>query len=495
MQLSDGLELTAGTVVDGKYRIERVLGEGGMGVVVRAVNLRLGSPVALKFVQPRVLDNPIVVERFTREASAAARLTSEHVARVLDVGSLPGGAPYMVLEYLDGETLSDALERIGPMPVGDACSYLMQACDALSEAHSLGIVHRDLKLANLFLAARPNGKTVLKVLDFGILKLVGDAASSSDQELTRTSQVLGTPSYMAPEQLQSSRSVDARADIWSCGVCLFRLLADKLPFQADNIASLAVEVMTRDAPDLLALRPDVGPGLAAVVRRCLQRDPEGRFKTAAELSAALAPYATASSTISSSSSSSSSSQDASGVPSITRPLRLPTPLAATQPVTQSVSVLPPAPPAPPGAVREPLTHAGFGQTKVISIPPPSTRRWTGIAIIALVLGAGGLATGLVIMRRAPPNIPSAAASASPISSTTAVPATASPSEAPSTAPPAAESASATSTTSTSTSTSRAAASARGATKKPGGRRPSTTAGSPASDPSRPATPDVMPDER
>ncbi len=290
LSLSNG-SLAPGTVIDDKFRIEKVLGEGAVGVVVRALHLKLGTPVALKFLLPRMLGDAVVVERFAREARAAARLTSEHVARVLDVGNVPnGGAPYMVMEYLSGETLSDAMKRRRTIPVGESCSYMMQVCDALTEAHSLGIIHRDLKPANLFLATRPNGKTVVKVLDFGISKM-DDLTGTEDSELTMASSILGTPLYMSPEQISSSRTVDGRADLWSCGIVLHRMLSGIVPFDAGSLVELGAKLIKEKPARLDQLRADIPTELANIVLKCLERDVTRRWQSASDLANALSRFA------------------------------------------------------------------------------------------------------------------------------------------------------------------------------------------------------------
>ncbi|HEV7558639.1 MAG TPA: serine/threonine-protein kinase, partial [Kofleriaceae bacterium] len=224
-----------GSVFAGKYRVERILGQGGMGVVVQATHLQLNQPVAIKFLLPEVMRNEQVVQRFLREAQAAVRLRSEHVARVLDVGALDNGAPYMVLEYLDGMDLS-ALAR-HQLTIGQIVDLMLQACEGLAEAHAMGIVHRDIKPANFFITRGTDGVQLLKVLDFGISKAMQDP--STDNNLTATSMVMGTPAYMSPEQIKSARSVDLRSDIWSLGVVLYELFQGVQPFQADTFGLMA----------------------------------------------------------------------------------------------------------------------------------------------------------------------------------------------------------------------------------------------------------------
>src|SRR5262249_29408438 len=203
----------AGDVLAGKYRVERVLGRGGMGVVVQAMHVQLEQRVAIKFLLPQTVSNPDAVTRFAREARAASKIQGEHVARVLDVGTLESGAPFMVMEYLEGQDLSQLLESRGLLHVDEAIDYILQACEALAEAHAAGIVHRDLKPANMYLTKRADGSPIVKVLDFGISKVI--AKDSSDASMTRTSALMGSPVYMSPEQMKATRNVDARADIWA----------------------------------------------------------------------------------------------------------------------------------------------------------------------------------------------------------------------------------------------------------------------------------------
>jgi len=274
-----------GTVLAGKYRVDRVLGQGGMGVVVQAMHLQLHQPVAMKFLLPEVLTDPQVVQRFLREAQAVARLKSEHIARVIDVGSLDDGAPYMVLEYLDGSDLADFSRQ--QLTIGQIVDLMMQACEALAEAHSIGIVHRDIKPANFFITRRSDGSRLLKVLDFGISKLQQTALEGN---LTATSTVMGTPSYMSPEQMKSTRDVDNRSDIWALGVVLYELLEGVPPFVAETFGAMVIKVATEPLPPLSGRLPH---GLAEVVYRCLEKDPARRFQNVAELAHVLAPYAQA----------------------------------------------------------------------------------------------------------------------------------------------------------------------------------------------------------
>jgi serine/threonine-protein kinase len=259
-----------------KYKVEHVLGEGGMGIVVLAKHLELGTRVALKVLRGR--GNAGDDARFLREAQAVARLESEHVARVLDIARFDDGAPFLVMEYLRGEDLARRLRDHGPIPVADAVGYLLEACEAIAEAHALGIVHRDLKPSNLFSTQRRDGTRLVKVLDFGISKMTRPLEDApGDVSLTGATAVIGSASYMSPEQLRNSKSVDARTDIWAIGVVLHELVSAQLPFRADSAAGVGALIATAEPRRLREDLPSAPAGLEAVVLRCLQKDPEARF--------------------------------------------------------------------------------------------------------------------------------------------------------------------------------------------------------------------------
>jgi serine/threonine protein kinase len=273
-----------GDILAGKYRVERVLGAGGMGVVVQATHLELDERVALKFLLPEALENAEAAARFVREARAAVKIKSEHVARVIDVGRLENGAPYMVMEFLEGADLNALIER-GPLPIEDAIDYVIQACDAMAEAHAAGIVHRDLKPSNLFLTRRADGSGLIKVLDFGISKMnVPDVSAAG---LTHTSAFMGSPYYMSPEQMRSARNVDHRSDVWSLGVILYELVAGTPPFVAPTLPDLLAKIMTEPPAPLREKRPDAPAELEQVIGQALVKDREGRFQSVGELAAAL----------------------------------------------------------------------------------------------------------------------------------------------------------------------------------------------------------------
>jgi serine/threonine protein kinase len=285
VRLADPIQL--GALVGGKYRVTRILGEGGMGVVVAAVHEQLDQPVALKFLLPELVSSPDIVQRFTREARAAVRIHSEHVARVLDVGTTETGTPFMVMEYLEGSDLADVLASRGPLPVQEAVGYLLEAAEAVAEAHSLGIVHRDLKPANLFLARKPSGRPVVKVLDFGISKI---PASSKDAVLTSAKAMMGSPGYMSPEQMVDGATAGARSDLWSLGVVLYELLTGTMPFAGDTMPELVAAILAKTPSPVAAVRRDVPAGIQTVIDRCLQKEPAARYTDIAELARALVPF-------------------------------------------------------------------------------------------------------------------------------------------------------------------------------------------------------------
>lgn len=278
--------LNPGDVLAGRYRVERVLGEGGMGVVLAAEHLELGERVAIKLLLPDAAKMEGTVARFQREARAAARIQSEHVARVMDVG-VADGTPYLVMEYVEGRDLSEELEARGALPIEEAVNYVLQGAIGVAEAHALHIVHRDLKPSNLFLAKLPNGRTLVKVLDFGIAK---EASAVENKELTTTFSALGSPAYMSPEQLRAAKSVDERTDVWAFGVVLYELLSGRLPFDGDSLTAIAAAISVDRPVSLRSLRPEVPAELEAVIMACLEKDREARVSSLAVLARMLAPF-------------------------------------------------------------------------------------------------------------------------------------------------------------------------------------------------------------
>jgi serine/threonine protein kinase len=277
-----------GEIISGKYRVERVLGAGAMGMVLQATDLALHRRVAIKFMIAGGRAGREHEERFVREARIAGRLRSEHTARILDLGTIDGGAPYIVMEYLKGRDLAATLRERGPLPIEEAVTYILQASEALAEAHGAGIVHRDIKPANLVLTKGADGAPCVKVVDFGVAK-----HTRGGVDLTETAQVLGSPLYMPPECMDGSKHADQRVDIWALGVTLFELIAGVPPFNATQMIVLITKVCCKEPESLEELRPGVPKALVAVVLRCLAKEPADRWPTVAALASALAPFASA----------------------------------------------------------------------------------------------------------------------------------------------------------------------------------------------------------
>jgi serine/threonine-protein kinase len=367
-----------GDVLAGKYQVERVLGAGGMGVVVAAHHIQLDTKVAIKFLLPAMLNNREAVTRFTREARAAVRITSEHVARVSDVGVLETGAPYMVMEYLEGGDLAAWLQQRGPLPIEQAVEFVLQASVAVAEAHGLGIVHRDLKPANLFCIRRPDGQLSVKVLDFGISKVTDRGRSSEPpgMSVTKTSAVMGSPFYMSPEQMQSAKSVDAQSDIWALGVILYELIAGRVPFDGEAVTEVAVKVSVEPPPPIRSFRPDAPQGLETVIFKCLEKDRRNRYRNVAQLALALAEFAP--------------KRARASIERITNTIQ-----AAG--LSASALAMPPTPPEE-GTVLSPGTDAPVGRTTPGVAPPSRTGlvvAVVGITLATVLVVGGG---GVVLMR-------------------------------------------------------------------------------------------------
>ncbi len=281
------IPFAVGDVIASKYEVTGLLGAGGMGYVISARHIELGEMVALKFLRPEALAHAELVERFAREARAAAKIRSEHIANVFDVGTLTDGTRFIVMEYLDGKDLADHLHQEGALPISVAVEYVMQACEALSAAHANGIVHRDIKPENLFLTQQAQGMHTIKVLDFGISKI---ALPRGKRDLVRTQMALGSPVYMSPEQIRRSDQVDARSDIWAVGCVLFELLTGVTAFDEPSLLELSAAILEREPVPLQTLRPDAPIELEDVVLRCLTKNPDDRYQNVAELAAALYPF-------------------------------------------------------------------------------------------------------------------------------------------------------------------------------------------------------------
>src|SRR5450432_3717363 len=277
-----------GDIIGGKYRIVRVIGDGGMGTVYEAHHEFLETQVALKFLHSELAKRPGLGSRFLQEARVSARIRSVHVTHVTDVDQTPDGSPYLVMELLHGESLQAAMDRRGKLPVEQAIDFALQILSGLESAHHIGVVHRDLKPDNVFIVPATGGP-LLKLIDFGIAKL--RASTAFQKGLTRAGVIMGTPEYMAPEQLFAAESVDHRADLYSLGVILFEMLAGRRPADGDDVEAIVASVVSGNVRHLKDLEPSLPPGLLAVVERALMSDREARFATALDMRLALAPFA------------------------------------------------------------------------------------------------------------------------------------------------------------------------------------------------------------
>ncbi len=351
--------LEPGTILLDRYRVERILGQGGMGTVVAARHIELNQLVAFKFLRGEAQGRADVVERFMREARALAKLQSEHVTRVFDVGTMPTGEPFMLMEHLMGRDLDQVLEQEGRLDLARVITLALELCDALADAHSHGIVHRDLKPANLFLHTPARGKSVLKVLDFGISKQL----AAERTKLTSTHALLGSPLYMSPEQALKPQLVDTRSDLWAVGVVLHELATGAPPFTGESVPEVVAQILeaTPSAPS--SLRPELPAWFDAIVQRCLHKVMEKRFQNVAELRAELER----------------------GASELSRAAAESAPPASTPPELE---------PAPPSALR--VTTL----TSAVPVTRPRRSWWGLLAAAGLVLVA--TLTSFLLLRPTPP---------------------------------------------------------------------------------------------
>jgi len=396
-----------GEVLDGKYRIEHLLGEGGMGAVAKATHLLRRAPVALKFMSGAVLSLQGAVERFVNEGVAASQIDSDHVVKIYDVGRLPSGAPYLVMEYLEGCDLGQLIAREGPLIASTrAVHFTLQALRALQTAHAAGIVHRDMKPSNCFVIQKDGEPDFIKLVDFGISK-VRAAEDGQAVQLTRTNSALGTPLYMSPEQARSPRDVDHRTDLYSVGAILYEMLAGHTPYTAESgeYTEILFKIFTTEPEPLRSLRPEVPEALAAVVHRALVRDRESRFASAVDMAEALAPFADerSSQVIGKLRGGRARSLMPLGQPSAT-----PSP-----PVARAVSAAAEQATGPTfgsggvDALRGPLVPTDVGVTREAggagrSLPRKPGR--TGIVIAVTAIGLVTAATGVVVVRARAPSV-------------------------------------------------------------------------------------------
>jgi serine/threonine protein kinase len=383
---ADSTEPTAafanGSIVADKYLIEKTLAEGGVGIVASAMHVTLQQRVAIKYLKPKAIESPSLVERFVREARLAAQIRSEHVVRVHDVGILPSGAPFMVMEHLVGQDLGLVVAK-GPSPTAVAVDYILQACDALAEAHGLQIVHRDIKPANLFLAERPSNTPILKIIDFGISKAIPQRSKTASWgRQTEDGDRFGTPLYMSPEQLRSTSNVDARADIWALGVVLHELLTGELPFEGDDLPQLCASILIKPPVHLTAALRGAPVELETIILKCLEKDRLRRFRNVAELAQELVPFGPA-----------DASTRAARIMAVVRSagasIRPPTPMPGTLKVQDVAAYLPPV--APANSANTTVTSVGR-----------AAQSWRPVALgAALAIVACLLAFAVAILVRQP----------------------------------------------------------------------------------------------
>jgi serine/threonine protein kinase len=277
--------LVVGDIVADRYRVEAVIGAGGMGIVYKAKHLELDTWVAIKVIRPDIARNSSLWRRFAREARALAALHNQNVVRVHDAGTLPSGLRYLVMELLHGTDLRRLLVERGSLPVPEAVDYALQVCSALGDAHRSQIIHRDIKPENIFLAQFRACEPTIKLLDFGVARFLDDKG-----QLTVPGRGVGSPRYLSPEQLINPGSADQRSDIWGVGLLLYELITGRSPFEGLNTAEVCLSICRGSFRSITSLQPDLPPALCGAIMHCLEPDPNGRFQSADELSAALEPF-------------------------------------------------------------------------------------------------------------------------------------------------------------------------------------------------------------
>src|SRR3954463_13161737 len=372
----------AGQVLDGKYRLDALLAEGGMGAVYRATHVMLGKTVAIKLIRSAIVASPEIVRRFQREARAATALNHPNIVSVYDLGQTPDGTLYIAMEYVDGPSLKALIQSGRPIPVARTIAILRQVASALATAHRHNIVHRDLKPQNIMLAAGHDGSEVAKLVDFGIAKTFDEST-----QLTNTGSALGTPYYMSPEQIDG-RNVDARADIYALGIILYEMLVGEVPFADQSTPAVLVKQL-RERPVRPSLKnAAVPPALEAIALRCLEKDPEQRYQTADEFAAALSDAAgtlTAPQTVN----------------DVTLPMArtaVPPAVPGASPVLAEATLLSPAQPAQQVSADTKPTFAQAAVPPPLAAPVPPTQQRSssiapliGVAAVLLLLAGGYLA--------------------------------------------------------------------------------------------------------
>ncbi len=377
--------LAEGQVIEGKYSIVRLLGEGGMGAVYEGENLRIRRKVAIKVLHAGVAENTDAVSRFQREAQAAGQIGSDHIVEVIDLGVLPGGDYFMVMEFLQGESLGGRLDRLGRVGPRELAPIALQLLEGLSRAHAAGIIHRDLKPDNVWLVSHKAGVAdFVKILDFGISKF--NALGNSEQmSMTRTGSVMGTPYYLSPEQAKGGRGIDHRSDIYAVGVILYQCLAGRVPFDAETFNELLFKIVLEEPAELRSLAADVDGAFAAIVMKAMAREPDHRFQSTGEMAQAIADW--------------------SGV-------QLGAPASFVSDSTTAARAASYGAPLVGGAASPPMqdtnTPAPFSSTGGGAQPQPSKKGGGAVIALAAVgaLAVLGVGAGLMMSRRTPASEPS-----------------------------------------------------------------------------------------
>ena len=438
---------TAGDRIGGKYVVDRLLGSGGMGLVVAAQNIETREQVAIKLLRPKAAGDKIHAERFAREARAIVKIKSEHVVKVLDAGTLSeSDAPFIVMEYLSGRDLSQMIREEGALPLTQAADLMLQVCDAVASAHAVGVVHRDLKPSNFFVTKDATGRPRVKVLDFGIAKAIGQDGVV-DPNLTETQAVFGSPTYMSPEQIRSAKHVDHRSDIWSLGVALYEVTTGRLPFAADNVAGLLASIVADPPYYPRGFVPDMPHVFEELLLACLHKDPKQRVQSAGDLGQALAPFATQgpitdallASIIKASPPTNQPFPGETGprMPQLSYPGQISAPMPVAGPPSHSGPttgpVAPESSPSWPGSPPPEANRTGgvaFGSTgsDLHALPKPVGRKLVTALGVVLLLGSGAGAAVIVprfLKKPAPPPPaaqPTTQATASEVPTASAVPA-------------------------------------------------------------------------
>ena len=413
--------LEPGHVIDGKYRLVRIIGTGGMGAVYEGENVLIRRRVAIKVLHAANTTSTESVRRFEREAQAAGQIGNDHILEVLDLGSLPNGDRYLVMEYLDGETLAERIERFGRLTPAQIAPIARQFLEALVSAHAAGIIHRDLKPENIFILRSKAGRTdFVKLIDFGISKFSNNF-EVGEHRMTRADAVLGTPCYMSPEQARGASKTDVRSDTYSCGVILYEAVTGRLPFEGTSFNDLMFKIALSDAPSPLSVQPDLDPEFAAIINHAIARDPNKRFASAAEFAQALDVWS-AKNGVTEALTYTPAPPD-----SVARQVVLRNaPTLANEEENTSPSINRASPPTVPAELLKTGTEESWARSKAELLPQnPRASRWRTIAVAA-VAGLVTVGLGIAVFTRPParpmPESTTAVAAQPPASATSPVPA-------------------------------------------------------------------------